>query len=340
MSTIGLGGAAKGTGVVLTNIEKAEDAAHVSGDTGVMMLAVRKDTAAALATTDADYIPLIVDASGRLHVLDQNSAAIKTAVELIDNAVAGTELQVDVVAALPAGTNAIGKLAANTGVDIGDVDVTSLPVGNAAMAASTPVTIASDDTILTAIKTAVELIDNSISGSETQVDVVAALPTGTNNIGDVDVAAVTKVHHPFAKGSLTTTGAQYCTAVTGINEDAYDPIDPQTITQPTGYTLEEVEFGLTARLDVSGTPTDNALWKWQASDAGSSWTDLIAEQTLTTPAAATEVSCSGRFAPTGNFLGTGASFQVRLVAKSSGATDTVTAETKNSSYIICRYRRS
>jgi hypothetical protein len=30
-------------------------------------------------------------------------------------------------AALPAGTNAIGKLAANSGVDIGDVDVTSLP---------------------------------------------------------------------------------------------------------------------------------------------------------------------------------------------------------------------
>ncbi len=34
---------------------------------------------------------------------------------------------VKVNAALPAGTNAIGKLAANTGVDIGDVDVTSLP---------------------------------------------------------------------------------------------------------------------------------------------------------------------------------------------------------------------
>ena len=28
--------------------------------------------------------------------------------------------------ALPAGTNAIGKLAANSGVDIGDVDVTSI----------------------------------------------------------------------------------------------------------------------------------------------------------------------------------------------------------------------
>ena len=58
--------------------------------------------------------------------------AIKTSVELIDNAVGGTELQVDVVASLPAGTNAIGKLAANSGVDIGDVDVTSVTPGTAA----------------------------------------------------------------------------------------------------------------------------------------------------------------------------------------------------------------
>ena len=37
------------------------------------------------------------------------------------------------------------------------------------------------------ILTAVQLIDNAISGSEMQVDVVAALPAGTNNIGDVDI---------------------------------------------------------------------------------------------------------------------------------------------------------
>jgi hypothetical protein len=45
-------------------------------------------------------------------------------------AVSGTEMQVDVVASLPAGTNAIGKLAANSGVDIGDVDVTSISAGS------------------------------------------------------------------------------------------------------------------------------------------------------------------------------------------------------------------
>jgi hypothetical protein len=51
--------------------------------------------------------------------------AIKTALEIIDNVVSGSEAQVDIVAALPAGTNAIGKLAANSGVDIGDVTLTA-----------------------------------------------------------------------------------------------------------------------------------------------------------------------------------------------------------------------
>lgn len=51
-------------------LSKAEDAVHASADPGVMALAVRKDTAAALAGTDGDYIPLIVDANGRLHIAD------------------------------------------------------------------------------------------------------------------------------------------------------------------------------------------------------------------------------------------------------------------------------
>lgn len=47
----------------------AEDTAHVTGGIGVMPLAVRKDTAAALADTDGDYAPVEVDANGRLHAV-------------------------------------------------------------------------------------------------------------------------------------------------------------------------------------------------------------------------------------------------------------------------------
>ena len=51
-----------------TDLAKAEDSAHVSGDPGIQAFAVRKDTAAALAGADGKYTPLIVDSSGRLHV--------------------------------------------------------------------------------------------------------------------------------------------------------------------------------------------------------------------------------------------------------------------------------
>ena len=50
------------------DLAKAEDAAHSSGDFGIMALGVRKDTAAALAGTDGDYAPFLVDANGRMHV--------------------------------------------------------------------------------------------------------------------------------------------------------------------------------------------------------------------------------------------------------------------------------
>lgn len=59
-------------------------------------------------------------------------SAIQTAAELLDNAVSGSEIQVDIVGALPVGTNTIGKLATNSGTDIGDVDVISVVPGTGA----------------------------------------------------------------------------------------------------------------------------------------------------------------------------------------------------------------
>jgi hypothetical protein len=61
-----------GTGA--TNLGKAEDAVHGSGDVGVMALAVRNDAGTPLAA-DGDYIPLMVDADGALYVTGTFSAA-------------------------------------------------------------------------------------------------------------------------------------------------------------------------------------------------------------------------------------------------------------------------
>lgn len=51
--------------------QKNEDTAHTGGDPGLMALAVRKDTATALAGADGDYAPLEVDAVGALHTVDR-----------------------------------------------------------------------------------------------------------------------------------------------------------------------------------------------------------------------------------------------------------------------------
>lgn len=72
--------------------------------------------------------------------------------------------------ALPAGTNAIGKLAANSGVDIGDVDVTSMPA--IAATASNIGAQLSTSAIMngtTALTPAFAVIDAASSGDNTLV---------------------------------------------------------------------------------------------------------------------------------------------------------------------------
>lgn len=218
-----------------------EDIAHATGDLGTPIFAVRKDTAASLADTDGDYSVLITDANGRLHVLDQNSAAMLTALQLIDDAVAaesealgkgiliqgddGTDrtnilvdtaghLQVDVLSGGGGGT----QYAEDAGHTTGATGTLALVVrqDTAAQLADTDadysvlITDANGrlhvlDANSAAIKTAVELIDNAISGTEMQVDVVAELPAGTQNIGDVDVATIAAGTNVIGKIRLVTT---------------------------------------------------------------------------------------------------------------------------------------
>lgn len=54
-------------GTAAANLGKAEDAAHASGDTGVMSLAVRTDSLSSRSGTDGDYEPLKTDSLGQLY---------------------------------------------------------------------------------------------------------------------------------------------------------------------------------------------------------------------------------------------------------------------------------
>lgn len=124
-----------------------EDTPHTTADAGTLMLAVRRDTPAVGSDTDGDYSTLNVGSGGRLY----------------------TSATID--AALPAGTNAIGKLAANSGVDIGDVDVTSVIPGTGAT------------NLGKAIDTATGATDTGVLALGTRDDVLATLtPVDGDNV--------------------------------------------------------------------------------------------------------------------------------------------------------------
>jgi hypothetical protein len=88
----------------------------------------------------ADHVVLDAGSGGDTIAADDVAGVKYQLVQLVKGAdggaktlITGTDaLPVDVIAALPAGSNAIGKLAANSGVDIGDVDVTSIVPGTGA----------------------------------------------------------------------------------------------------------------------------------------------------------------------------------------------------------------
>lgn len=77
-------------GVGATNLGKAEDAAHTSGDVGVMALAVRNDTLAALSGADGDYSPLQVDDLGAQYVNQGNFYSTNNALTSASLAPSGT----------------------------------------------------------------------------------------------------------------------------------------------------------------------------------------------------------------------------------------------------------
>lgn len=61
-------------GTAATHLGKAEDAAHTSGDVGVMALAIRNDSNAVFSGTDLDYTPISVDSSGNLRFVGNISS--------------------------------------------------------------------------------------------------------------------------------------------------------------------------------------------------------------------------------------------------------------------------
>ncbi len=157
-----------------------EDVAHTTADPGVQILSVRNDTLAALCDTDGDYAPTQVDADGALYTVDETAEALLTTIDADTSSLdakqpalgtAAMAASIPVTLAtddtLTAAANALlTTIDADTGVIAGDttsLDAKQPALGTAAMAASSPVTIASDDTLTAAANALLTTIDADTS---------------------------------------------------------------------------------------------------------------------------------------------------------------------------------
>jgi len=219
----------------------AEDAGHTTGDTGTMGLAVRHDTIASLADADLDYVPLQVDATGYLYTrISDGGGAITVDGTVTANLSATDNTVLDNIDSNTDYGAVVGGGAEATALRVtlanDSTGVVSVDDGGGALTVDGTVT----ETNSAAIKTAVELIDNAISGTEMQVDVVAALPAGDNNIGNVDIAS----------GTITTLSAL---TGGGVAHDAADSGNPVKI----GTRVERTAVTEMADADRSDALCDN-----------------------------------------------------------------------------------
>ena len=105
LASVGTIGTSVTPGTSAAHLGKAEDAAHTTGDTGVMLLGVRHDTATTGLGVDGDYAALGLSSGGRLW----------------------TSSTID--AALPAGSNVIGALTANQSVNVAQMNGVTVTMG-------------------------------------------------------------------------------------------------------------------------------------------------------------------------------------------------------------------
>lgn len=144
-----------------------------------------KITVGADGTNDGDVStanPLPISDAGGTITVDGTVAVTNAGITSIDGKITACNTGAVVLAA---GSAAVGKLAANSGVDIGDVDVTSIAAG-----------------------------DNNIGN----VDIASAIPAGTNLIGKVGIDQLTaNANEVVVKSGTVTTVTSITNAVAVTN---------------------------------------------------------------------------------------------------------------------------
>lgn len=184
--------------------------------------------------------------------LEATLQSIKTAVELLDNAVSGSELQVDVLT-MPTVT----VTATNLDVQSGGADLAT-----SAQAA--------------AIQAAVETIDNAISGNEMQVDVLT-MPTVTVQSTNLDIRDLT-----FAADKVDASGTVLGAGTNSIGDVG---LKPRTTG---GFTTYHLVSAATTNATVVKASAGQ-LFGWYVYNSNAAARKLVFHDTASTPTAGASV---------------------------------------------------
>lgn len=151
-------------------------------DGGNAVLVLRDDVLTTLTPIDGDYVRLRVNSVGALHV---TSASLPLPTGAATEAtLSGLNSKIPSLGAALIASSQPVNIASDQTVPISAASL-PLPTGAATSALQT-----TGNAILTTIDADTSALFGTVSGSEQQVDIVASLPAGTNNIGDVDVLTV------------------------------------------------------------------------------------------------------------------------------------------------------
>jgi hypothetical protein len=163
-------------------------------------------TGASTAANQSTIIGHVDGVEAVLGTIDADTGGILTAVQLIDNAISGSEMQVDIVAPLPAGTNVIGALSANQSVNIAQI-------GGVAPAASACEDPAKVNSVAISTSTSGNNQLVALNGSE----VVYACGYNLMAAGTVNVRFVYGTGTACATGETGLTGLYPLVAQTGLS---------------------------------------------------------------------------------------------------------------------------
>ena len=216
-----------------------EDAAAAANPVGTALNMVRDDArTGSLTTTDGDNVAARGTNSGELYVKHVDSVAITNAGLTELASAIDTELQVDVVAALPAGNN-----------NIGDVDVASIAAGDNNIGNVDIVTLPGDvEADIDQIRDQIDLITPDIEEIRVDAD---AIRVATELIDDTVYTDDTSTH---ATGTSKGTGIMAVATPTDASVDAND-IGMVAMTNARALKNDLTTIAGTAAVNGSGTAT-------------------------------------------------------------------------------------